>query len=724
MKMLKNISLFCISLLIGSNTIFAQTGGNLQYVEPTIGGVGLLLEPTRPITHLPNSMVRVYPARKDHLDDQIDYFPLSVYSHRIGNVFSVMPINGESSNVLPSTYDLEQSKPHYYSVVLEQPQVKVEYSAMHRSGHFRFTSLGKGIAIHTGIINEGELNQVNNKTWTGIEEFKGMKAYVYAQFDSPVSTATRDSQSIVFTSSSDVLEMRYGISFISTEQAKQNLEREIPIWGFEKTTSKAEQIWQSTLSQIKVEGGSEAQKRVFYTALYRTYERMVDINEYGRYYSGYDHKVHKDDRPFYVDNWVWDSYVAHGPLHMILNPEKEADKIESYVKMYEQSGWLPSFALVFGDNPCMTGNHAAAWMCDAWFKGIRNFDLKKGYEGAKKNSVQATLLPWKNGPKTVLDDFYAEHHYFPALRKGEKESVPEVDSFEKRQSVAVTLQQSYDDWCISMLANELGLSDDKEFFNTRADYYKNVFRADKGFVWPKDSEGNWIEPFDPVISGGLGGREYFTENNAYIYNWDVKHDLYNLFELMGGTQSAEQKLDQLFRQSPERSKYNFFATYPDATGLVGQFVMGNEPALHIPYLYNYMGSPWKSQKRVRSLIDTWFMDNIFGIPGDDDGGGLSAFAVFSMMGFYQVCPGVPVYTIGSPVFNEIKIELSQGRTFTVKAIGNSTTAKYIQSAKLNNKTLNKAWFTHSDLMQGGVLELIMGETPNTQWGSEELPPLR
>jgi predicted alpha-1,2-mannosidase len=713
-----------ISISFIGNVTVAQTGkGNLIYVDPTIGGVGHLLEPTRPTMHLPNSMVRMYPVRKDQLDDQIAYFPLSMYSHRIGNVFSVMPCteSNQQSAASKTTYDQEKTTPYYYTVLLEEPQVKVEYSPAERSGYYRFTSLSRmPVNLQFGIINQGSINVEGKRVLTGTEDFKGMKAFVYAEFNSDV-TQSKASQSanknLNLKSAGAVIDVKYGISFISIVQAKANLQKEIPNWSLEEVKRNAEQIWEKTLSQVNVRGGSEAQKRSFYTALYRTYERMVNINEYGKYYSAYDHNVHTDNRPFYVDNWIWDMYLAQEPLQMILNPEKEADKLQSYVKMYEQSGWMPSFALVFGDNPCMTGNHAAAWMADAWFKGIKNFDIKTGYEGVKKNSLQGTLLPWKNGPMTELDVFYGKHGYFPALKPNEKETVPEVDGFEKRQSVAVTLQQSYDDWCLAKLAGTLGYKKDSELFLTKASNYKNVFRVDKGFMWPKDGDGKWIEPFDPKFSGGLGGRQYFTENNAYTYDWDVKHDLYGLFKLMGGLKPAEEKLDLLFRENLGRSKYTLQATFPDATGLVGQFVMGNEPSFHIPYLYNYLGSPWKTQKRIRSLLNTWFKDNEFGIPGDEDGGGMSAFVVFSMMGFYPVTPGSPVYTIGSPVFTETTVKLSNGKVFTIKADGSSDDAKYIESAKLNGNNLTKPWFTHQELVNGGTLEFKMSVTPNKAWGS-------
>ena len=292
--------------------------------------------------------------------------------------------------------------------------------------------------------------------------------------------------------------------------------------------------------------------------------------------------------------------------------------------------------------------------------------------------------------------------------------------WERRQAVSVTIENSYSDWSLAQIAAELNKKDDTNLFLDRAGNYKNVFRADKGFMWAKDKNGAWVEDYDPRFAD----RMYFTENNAYTYNWSPKHDLSGLFELMGGTKGAEATLDQLFREGLGTSKWKFWAEQPDSSGLVGQFVMGNEPSFHIPYIYNYLGAPWKTQKRMRMLLDTFFTDNLFGIPGDEDGGGMSSYVMFSMMGFFQVTPGVPVYTIASPVFEESTIELPNGKQFTVIAEGSSKENKYIQSATLNGEELNKPWFSHTDLIGGGTLKLIMGAQPNKQWGSDlkDAPP--
>ena len=339
-----------------------------------------------------------------------------------------------------------------------------------------------------------------------------------------------------------------------------------------------------------------------------------------------------------MDNWIWDTYIALEPLHTLLNPQMELAKINSYIEMYRQSGVMPSFALTNGEWPAMTGNFAATWMTDAWVKGLR-FDLETAYEGLRKNSLEATLLPWRNGPRTELDDFYNENGYFPALQPDEPETVPEVDTrWERRQAVSITTANSYSDWCIAKMARILGRQDDERLFLQRAANYRNVYRSDRGFMWPKDKNGEWVEPMDPHTAG----RPYYTENNAYIFNWDVKHDLIGLFALMGGRSAAEKKLDNLFHEGVGDSKFNFFHVLPDATGLMGQFQMGNEPCFHIPYLYNYVGAPWKTQKYLHTLIDAYFPDTYLGMPGDEDGGGMSSFVVFCHPWNSRLCHRQPV----------------------------------------------------------------------------------
>jgi predicted alpha-1,2-mannosidase len=702
---------------------------NLKYVDPQIGGIAPFLQPTRTRMHIPNSMVRVYPERNDYRDDLIRSFPLNMMQHRSNPLFSILPVSGDlPENQLPvSAWDkeLEIVTPYFYSTWLEDFNITVEYSPSERSGFYRFNYGDDGLKkLYLRKLSGDNWKLNDDGSLTGTESFHGMHSYAYAVFDTQ-GTLSREGENswISFAESpDDVVNFKYGISYISIDQAKKNLENEIPDWDFEKVKNTARNKWSSVINQIQVEGGTKAYRRTFFTALYRSYERMVNISEDNRYYSNYDGKIHNGERDFYVDDWCWDTYLALHPLRYILQPELEADMISSYVRMYEQSGWLPQFPQVYGDARAMNGFHSTIMILDAWRKGIRNFDVNTAYEAMKHNYYLGTRVPWRTGASSELDDFYHENGYFPALHPGEKETVPEVDDFEKRQAVAVTLEHSYDDWALAEMAKELGKTEESKLFAKSANNFKNLYWKEKGFFMPKDEDGNWID-IDPKFDGGMGGRDYYDENNGWTYLWKVHHDIPGLMELMGGKKIFEQRLDQLFREDLGRSTYALNARFPDFTGIVGQFSMGNEPSFHIPYLYNLTDSPWKTQKKIRMLLNIWFKDNVHGIPGDEDGGGMSAFVVFSAMGFYPITPGVPVYTIGSPLFSKITINLPNIKQFTLSAPNCNEKNKYIQSARLNGEELNSPWFTHDQLMNGGILELEMGAYPNKEWGTstEDVP---
>ena len=364
----------------------------------------------------------------------------------------------------------------------------------------------------------------------------------------------------------------------------------------------------------------------------------------------------------------------------------------------------------------MNSNHGVASVLDAHRKGLNNFDLEKAYLAGKGAIMEKTLAPWSGKPAGELDKFYKEHGYIPALRDGEEETIPEVHGFERRQPVAVTLGTSYDQWCLSQLAKDLGLEEDHAYFTEASFNYRNLYNKETGFFHPKDKNGEFIQPFDYRYSGGIGARGYYGENNGWIYRWDVQHNIPDLIDLMGGKKEFVQNLDQMFATPLGKGKPEFYSQIPDHTGNVGQFSMANEPSLHIPYLYNYADEPWKTQKRIRTLIHQWFRNDLMGVPGDEDGGGMSSFVVFSQMGFYPVTPGNPEYSIGSPFFNHVKIDLGNGKFFEIEAINNAPENKYIQSATLNGKPLNKPFIHHDEIMKGGKIVFEMGNKANRNWG--------
>ena len=332
--------------MLGIFAVRVSASAQVEYVDPTIGNVSILLAPTEPTVYLPNSMVRVYPLRSDPLDDRIEGFPLTISSHRGEELFTIMPGDGS-----PAAYDQQVATPYFYSARFPESNVAAEFTATERCGYFRFTYPSGKASLVLSNRTAGDLSLHDGNIVEGEEQFNGMKAYVYGIFSRPVTFTKSQSgqqQRLLIASNGGDLEFRYGISFISTDQAKSNLQHEIPTPGFDRVKAAAKARWNETLGRITVEGGTEAQRRVFYTALYRCSERMIDITEDGRYYSGFDHRVHTDPRPFYVDNWLWDTFRALEPLQTILNPDVEADKLQSYVRMYQQGGIMPTFALVNG----------------------------------------------------------------------------------------------------------------------------------------------------------------------------------------------------------------------------------------------------------------------------------------------------------------------------------------------------------------------------------------
>ncbi|HTI07260.1 MAG TPA: GH92 family glycosyl hydrolase [Puia sp.] len=732
-----------ILLLSGITKGQSSAGDPLDDIDPTIGNVGQLLQPTRPTVQVPNQMIRMYPMRNDYMDDQIASFPLIILSHRLGQAFSIKPYNrtpGPEAWTRKMTYDhdLEITRPWYYSTYLVDDGITVEFTPGKKTGIFRFQfpdSVTPSLLFDVYNNDNSEWKFISAKEITGVETYHGdIRVYLYGRFDRdgtegvvkdnrPLPDAVaaegksvRSWISFPTAAATRTVEFHYAISYISPEQARKNFEEELTNTSFEQLMTKAKQAWATTIGQVKVEGGTEGQRRSFYSALYRCNERMVDITEDNRYYSGFDKTIHTTERPFYVDDWTWDTYLALHPLRAILDPAKEQDMLNSYVTMYSQSGWMPTFPVLFGDHACMNGFHSSIMILDDYRKGLRNFDCNKAFEGMVKNATSATMLPWRNGPKSTLEDYYYSKGYYPALHIGETETNPLVNPGERRQAVAVTLAASYDDWAVAEMAKELNKQNDYTLFSQRANNYKNLWNSKYQFFIPKDNKGNWID-IDPRFDGGKGGRDYYDENNGWTYLWQVQEDVKGLMNLMGGRDNFEARLDQLFREGLGRGKNDFWYTFPDATGLVGQYSMGNEPSFHIPYLYNYTKSPWKTQKHVRFLLDAWFKDNIFGIPGDEDGGGMSAFVVFSSMGFYPVTPGIPVYTIGSPVFEKVTIALPNGKDFKIIANNCSKVNKYIQHATFNGEELNTPWFTHEQLINGGRLELEMGPKPNKTWGT-------
>ncbi len=744
----KVIILFSFALCVCFLNIQAQEKQPVDYVNPYMGNISHLLVPTYPTIHLPNSMLRVYPERADFTGDVLNGLPLIVTSHRGSSAFNLSPYQGEEIGikpVIPFSYDQEKLKPYYYEVFLDDQLTHVKYAPSYQSAIYQIEFTQKDKPVYLILNSKNGQMKVSGNTATGYQQLENnTRVYLYLESEAiPQQTGVWKEQTfhknesetqgnnaciaMYYGNQPQTLKVRYGISFISEEQAKNNLKREVNNYDVQYLANKARNVWNEALGKIEVKGNCDTDKTVFYTSFYRCYERPVCISEDGRYFSAFDGKVHEDKgTPFYTDDWIWDTYRATHPLRVLIDAKVEEDVINSFLLMAEQMGkyWMPTFPEITGDSRRMNSNHAVATVADAYVKGLRGFDLEKAYMSCKKGIEEKTLIPWSGAPAGWLDDFYKKNGYIPALAPGEKETVPNVNTYEKRQPIAVTLGTAYDQWCLSRIAGFLNKKEEEKYYMKCALNYKNVYNAETAFFHPKDKDGKFIEPLDYSFDGGMGAREYYGENNGWIYRWDVPHNVADLISMMGGREKFIENLDAMFVEPLGRSKFEFYAMIPDHTGNVGQFSMANEPCLHIPYLYNYAGQPWKTQKRIHTLINQWFRNDLMGLPGDEDGGGTSAFVVFSQLGFYPVTPGFAAYNIGSPFFEYAKVKLSNGKVFEIEAQNYSAENKYIQSATLNGMAWNKPWFEHSEIANGGKLVLVMGDKANKSWGAgvNDVPP--
>lgn len=737
-KNLKYVGLFVSLLFCSSLTAGAATQEPVDYVNPYIGNISHMLVPTFPTIQLPNSLMRIYPTRSEYTRELLDGLPMVVTNHRERSAFRMSVTQGTSLRpIIGTNWDQEKITPYDYKVQIADNSIDVHLAVSHQSAIYELSFQDPSKAATVLFYSEYGRMQVDGKKVSASQSLSdNMKIYFAGEFDvEPLQAGilqngqiTKDENkegenvcsALRFPAGTKKVSFRYGISLISAEQAQNNLQREQgSAFDMAKVIADGRKEWNETLKNIMVQGGTEDEKTVLYTSYYRTFERPVCLSEDGRYFSAFDGNIHDDNgQPFYTDDWIWDTYRAAHPLRALIQPEKQENIIESFLRMAEQMGtnWMPTFPEMTGDTRRMNSNHGVSMVADALYKGLK-VDAKRAFEYCRKGIEEKTLAPWSGEPAGYIDDFYKENGYIPALRKGEEETDPNVSGFEKRQPVAVTLGTSYDEWCLSRIAEFMGDKESQQKYLKLSYNYRNVWNPDTKFFHPKDKDGKFIENFDYRFSGGIGARDAYDENNGWTYRWDVQHNFADLVNLMGGREELVRNLDQTFTESMGRGKREFYTQLPDQTGNIGQFTMANEPSLHIPYIYNYAGAPWKTQKRIRQCLKTWFRNDLMGIPGDEDGGGLTSFVVFSSIGFYPVTPGFPVYNIGSPLFSDIKVNVGNGKFFHIVAKNCSEENKYIQSATLNGKPLNRPWITHEEVKNGATLVLNMGSRPNKEWGA-------
>lgn len=635
---------------------------------------------------------------------------------------TLMPASsGRTSSAF--THDEEKARPGYYQVMLKDENINAELTTTQRNGIHRYQyPAGEDAEIildmdHSAdkgswgrrIINS-QIRILNDHAVEGYRIITGWaklrKVYFYMEFSSPILASTLRDGGRVHENTAVIngtnlhgcfrfgklngkpLMCKVALSSVSMENARQNMEQEASHWDFDRYVAAADADWEKQLGKIEVKG-TEVQKEIFYTALYHTMIQPNTMSDVNGEYMAADYTTRKvaNNETHYTTFSLWDTFRASHPLYTLLEPERVTDFVKSMIRQYEYYGYLPIWQLWGQDNYCMIGNHSIPVITDAILKGIPGIDVEKAYEAVYNSSV--TSHP--NSPFEVWE----KYGFMP-------ENI-------QTQSVSITLEQAFDDWCVAQLAAKLNKDADYQRFHKRSEYYRNLFHPKTKFFQSKNDKGEWIEPFDPYQYGGNGGHP-FTEGNAWQYFWYVPHNIQALMELTGGTKAFEQKLDTFFTSTYKSEQMNH-----NASGFVGQYAHGNEPSHHVAYLYNFAGQPWKTQKYVSHILNTLYNNTSSGYAGNDDCGQMSAWYVFSAMGFYPVNPADGRYIIGSPLLDECTLKLAGNKEFRIRTIRKSPEDIYIQSVTLNGKKHKDFFITHQDMMNGGTMVFKMGKKPSG-WG--------
>lgn len=732
-KLLLSVCAFSLTLAT------LQAGEITKYVNPFIGTGAIdggLSGNNYPGATSPFGMIQLSPDTSEAPNwgdaSGYDYNRLTIFgfSHtRLSGTgasdlidITLMPTSsGRTSSAF--THDEEKARPGYYQVMLKDENINAELTTTQRNGIHRYQyPAGKDAEIildmdHSAdkgswgrrIINS-QIRILNDHAVEGYRIITGWaklrKIYFYMEFSSPILTSTLRDGGRVHENTAVIngtnlhgcfrfgqlngkpLTCKVALSSVSMENARQNMEQEAPHWDFDRYVAAADADWEKQLGKIEVKG-TEVQKEIFYTALYHTMIQPNTMSDVNGEYMAADYTTRKvaNNETHYTTFSLWDTFRASHPLYTLLEPERVTDFVKSMIRQYEYYGYLPIWQLWGQDNYCMIGNHSIPVITDAILKGIPGIDVEKAYEAVYNSSV--TSHP--NSPFEVWE----KYGFMP-------ENI-------QTQSVSITLEQAYDDWCVAQLAAKLDKDADYQRFHKRSEYYRNLFHPKTKFFQSKNDKGEWIEPFDPYQYGGNGGHP-FTEGNAWQYFWYVPHNIQALMELTGGTKAFEQKLDTFFTSTYKSEQMNH-----NASGFVGQYAHGNEPSHHVAYLYNFAGQPWKTQKYVSHILNTLYNNTSSGYAGNDDCGQMSAWYVFSAMGFYPVNPADGRYIIGSPLLDECTLKLAGNKEFRIRTIRKSPEDIYIQSVTLNGKKHKDFFITHQDIMNSGTMVFKMGKKPSG-WG--------
>lgn len=757
-----NTKIFIIGCL-GSLLSFAscnksdQTTDYASYVNPFIGTGGH--GHTFPGAVVPHGMIQPSPdTRIDGWDACSGYHysdsTINGFSHThlsgtgccdYGDVL-IMPTVGQQNYINTSStsqqlpfasgfsHSKEVSEPGYYSVFLDRYGVNAELSASRRGAIHRYTfpqsadagfildldhSLQRqnNLEMTIDVISDHEICGYKKTEYWAFEQ----QIYFYAIFSKPFThtlytdTVTLDNGKRIAqckallkfaTNENEQVFVKVGVSAVDTDGARKNVESEIADWNFDKVRNNARGAWNDYLSKIDVKTTNADDKQIFYTSLYHTAIAPNLFTDVDGRYLGMDLKTHQTDsnQPIYTIFSLWDTFRAVHPLMTIIDPQLNNQFIQSLIKKHQEGGILPMWELAGNYTGTMIGYHAVPVIVDAYMKGYRDFDVKEAYNACLRTAEYDTA-----GiicPPLVLPHLMPKAKYY-------KNTIGYIPCDRENESVAKALEYAYNDWCIAQFAAAMDDYENQKKYERAAKAYEFYFDKSTGFMRGLDSNGEWRTPFSPRASSHR--EDDYCEGTAWQWTWFVPHDVDGLVGLMGGKDAFAMKLDSLFTAD---STLEGEATSSDITGLIGQYAHGNEPSHHVIHLYNYIDRPWRTQELIDSVYQSQYTTEVDGLAGNEDCGQMSAWYVLNSMGFYQVCPGKPVYSIGRPVFDEVAIRLPENKTFTITARNNSKKAKYIKNVTLNGKSLNEPFFNHSDLTDGGNMIITMSETP-TKWGTQQ-----
>lgn len=626
----------------------------------------------------------------------------------------------------PFSHEKEVATPGYYSVFLERYGIRAELTATERTAMHRYTfpdtAKTTGVILDLDYAIQDQTNEIMDFEFVDSVTIRAFKRnvwwayqqdlYFYAHFSHPIKSYKAFSENIIENGKTETrrkiiflfnllpneqLLMKCSISSLDFDGAKRNLETEQPSWNFENTRQTAQKKWEKCLEKIDITTSDNNLRSIFYTALYHAYispNLFCDVD--GRYL-GMDLKAHQGDinDPMYSIFSLWDTHRALHPLLSILSPKDNEAYIRSLIQKGEEGGLVPKWDCVANYTGCMLGYHFASLVADAYSKGYHNFNVKDAYRACLRSAEYDTTGITPACPHWL-------YPYIMPLSRYYKNTIGYAPCDKDKEAVSKALEYAYDDWCIAQLATSLGDKDNAKKYTRFSKGYQQYFDADTGFMRGKMLNGSWRTPFDPRRSDHR--EDDYCEGNAYQWSWFAPHDIKGLINLYGGKKKFIKKLDALFSASSEMSGDKISA---DISGLIGQYAHGNEPSHHIIHLYNYVGQSWRTQELVDSVLYTLYKNEPNGLSGNEDCGQMSAWYILNAMGFYQVCPGNPTYSIGRPIFNEVTIHLPNGKLFRIIAKNNSRKNKYVKRILLNGKQLSAPFFTHSQLIQGGILELEM-----------------